>query len=180
MSWPLLANVIKKEDEIIDKLKPTPLATDSVIKHYSDIDIDLPPEYKIKDFYKKFKPLAVEFSINYIQHPKIKPKQIVIHHYGHNFTGIALNNTPFLFYTVDWQDTLQYSSDATKSFPLTKGLKVFLEIKGMNANTAKTTTDADEAYYLEIMKLAGVGANGERGTVRKTVTLTLMMTLTLN
>ena len=77
-------------------------------------------------------------------------------HYGHNFTGIALNNIPFIFYTVDGRDIIQYSSDATKSFPLTKGLKVLLEIKGMNANTAKTTTKADDVNYLEIMKLAGV------------------------
>ena len=57
VSGPLLANVIKKEDEIINKLKPTLLATDSAKSHYSDIDIDLPPEYG--DFYKEFKPLAV-------------------------------------------------------------------------------------------------------------------------
>ena len=116
VSGPLLANVIKKEDEIIDKLKPTPVPTDSVIDHYSDID--LPPEYG--DIYKEFKPLAVEFAIHNIQHPKIKPKHIGMDHYGHISTGITLNNTPFLFYTVDGQDTMQYLSDATKSIPLTK------------------------------------------------------------
>ena len=46
---------------------------------------------------------------------------------------------------MDGQDTVQYSSDATKSFPLTKGLKVLLEIKGMN--NGRTATDADEANY---------------------------------
>ena len=30
-------------------------------------------------------------------------------------------------------------------------------MKGMNTNTAKTTTQVDEDNYLEIMKLAGVG-----------------------
>ena len=167
---PLLANVIKKEDEIIHKLKPTPIPTDSVIKHYSDID--LPPEYG--DIYKEFKPLAVEFAIPNIQHPKIKPKHVVLDHYGHNFTGITLNNIPFILYTADGVDTIQYSSDATKSFPLTKGLKVLLEIRRMYKTPVKATTDADEANYLEIMILAGVGAadysyiaalvNGERGT----------------
>ena len=104
MSGPLLANVIKKEDEIIDKLKPTlsSIPTDSVTDHYSDID--LPPEYG--DIYKEFKPLADEFEIHNIQHPKIKPKHIVMDHYGHNFTGITLNNSPFLLYTVDGVDTI--------------------------------------------------------------------------
>ena len=50
-------------------------------------------------------------------------------------------------------------------------------MKGMNANTAKTTKQVHEDNYLEIMKLAGVGpaddsyiaalVNGKRGTGRK-------------
>ena len=113
VSGPLLANVIKKKDEIIDKLKPTPLPNDNGIAHYSDID--LPPEYG--DIYKEFKPLAVEFAINNIQHPKIKPKQIVMDHYGHRFTDITINNILFIFYTMDGVDTIQYTRDADKRFP---------------------------------------------------------------
>ena len=172
VSGPLLANVIRKEDEIIDKLKP-PLNTGIV--HPSDINIDLPPEYG--DIYKAFEPLAVDFSISSILYPKIKPRSIVMNYGGHTFTGININDKAFIFYTADGKDTIQYASDASKSFPFTKGLKVILELKGLYKNALETTTKTDENNYLEIMNLAGVESsdnnyvaelmNGGRGRGRK-------------
>ena len=93
MSVPFLSNVVKKEDEILDKLKSTLKPDDSNINVVDDF---LPPEYG--DFYSDFNPLAVNFKIYNKKHPKLIPTLIVANQYGHNFTGITLNGAKFVFY----------------------------------------------------------------------------------
>ena len=171
-SVPFLANVIKKEDEIIDKLKPKETPVDTSI--VTDIG-SLPPEYG--DFYSDFKPLEVELKINSIQHPSIRPKRIVLEQYGNRFTGITLNNIPFVFYTVDGKDIIQVKDEPVNRFHLTKGLIMLLELRGMIKEAAKKVSKNDVDNYLEIMKIVGVGptddtyvakvTNGEVGQGRK-------------
>ena len=79
---PFLSNVVKKEDEILNKLKSKEPTTEVD----STVDL-LPPEYG--DLYSDFSPLAVELQIRNVENPRIRPKYITIDQYGHCFIGIS-------------------------------------------------------------------------------------------
>ena len=154
-SVPFLANVVKKEDEIIDKLKSKETPTvDSI-----DDSFDPPSEYG--DFYSEFAPLTIEFKARNIDQTIAMPKLNLVKLYGHTFNGVEINKTFFIFYTVNGVDTIQLKSEHDKRFPLTKGLIHLLELKGLLKIPKRLATKQDLDNYMEIMKLAGIGPTND-------------------
>ena len=139
VSEPFLRDVIKKEDEIIEKLNDT----------VKQPDVN----------YVELIPINIDFKTKTNLHPSIKPILIMVHKYKKDFTGIKINNTSFFISKDVDQIIIQNEDDSNAHYKLTDGLKILLEGRGLLKLSLHVVTEQDLNNYFSIIKSSNVDIN---------------------
>ena len=156
VSKPFLKEVVEKEDEIIKKLNVR-----AVEPKAEGLKVEEPivEELKVIDqaeIYSKLIPITVIFKDTRPLPYLIRPISIMVEKPGNRFSGISINNINFFLYHVGNQDVIHSESKVEIYYPLTEGLKILLEGRGLLLLAVDVVKQDDLTNYASILRFANV------------------------
>lgn len=108
------------------------------------------------EIYSQLKPINIRFKVKSNVNTSIKPNPIIVEKYGRIFNGLSINKISFFYYDINNEIIINSEKSAEYHFPLTDGLKLLLEGRGLLKLAAKIATQEDLQNYFKILQLSNV------------------------
>ena len=164
VSEPFLKDVIKKEDEILEKLNDKTNVETKTADVEALIDLD---DVKQPPSYSESADKLYLININFETKPGLDisitpmPSTVKLYNSKDELNGITINNTSFYYYRIAVSNKIKiHQEDNTNNnYELTSGLKLLLEGKGTLKKHVNHITQLDLDNYLSIIKLSNVDIN---------------------
>ena len=161
VSKPFLKDVISKENEILKKLdnkveQPKAVEPKAEGPKVEEPKVEEPKVIDQDEIYSKLIPITVDFKNTRPLPYLIRPISIMVEKPGNRFSGISINNINFFLYHVGNQDVIHSESKVEIYYPLTKGLIILLEGRGLLKLAADNVTQDDLTNYVSILRFANV------------------------